>query len=80
MTKRKSIFNDEFQQLSDQQLIDRFNGDVNNPGWVTARGDFHAAMHHEFVKRGWDISEIGDQFSHSLAFKVRLEGKKIIKA
>ena len=65
--------------MSDEGLIDAFNGDVGNPGWVSARAQFHYALHEEFDNRGFDYLDIGNKNSYSLKNKIKLIGKKIIK-
>ena len=62
---------------SNVELIGRFNEEVKNEGSDTARYSFLAALHHEFIRRGFDYSEIGDANSLSLKHKVTLENKRI---
>jgi hypothetical protein len=52
---------------------------VNNGGTGTARFSFGAALHQEFIRRGYDYSAIGD--SSGLIFRdmIRLENNTIIK-
>ena len=66
-----------FKAFTDQELIDAFNREVGNPGWVSARGSYLAALHDEFKHRGFDFSAIGGQDSLSLRSKVRLIGQVI---
>lgn len=70
-------FLERFGAISDDELIQIFNKEVGNSGWGTARASFLAAIHHEFGKRGFDYSEIGD--SNALSFKnlVSLEELKV---
>lgn len=70
---------ESLQKMSDEQLIDSFNKDVGNPGWVSARGRFHSALREEFENRGFDFSAIGNKNSLSFANKVVLIDKKIVK-
>lgn len=70
---------EELQGMSDEQLIDSFNKDVGNPGWVGARARFHSALYAEFEDRGFDFSAIGNKNSLSFADKIKLIGKKIVK-
>ena len=65
--------------MSDEQLIDLFNKDVGNTGWVGARARFCSALHEEFENRGFDFSAIGNKNILSFANKITLIGKKIIK-
>ena len=57
----------QLESYSNAELIHRFNEEVNNGGSGSARYSFLAALHHEFIRRGFDYSEIGD--SDSLSFK-----------
>lgn len=68
----------QLSDLSDVDLVSRFNNDVGNPGWVGARGRFHAALRQEFVRRGIEYSAAGDATGLSLAKRVKLEGKTLI--
>jgi len=70
---------EKLQKMTDEQLIDLFNKDVGNPGWVGARASFHSALYKEFENRGFDFSVIGNKNSLSFANKVTLIGKKIVK-
>jgi hypothetical protein len=66
-----------FKAYTDQELIDAFNREVGNPGWVSARASYLAALHDEFKHRGFDFSAIGGQDSLSFRSKVRLMGQVI---
>jgi hypothetical protein len=70
-------FLERFGQISDEELVQLFNKEVGNQGWGTARASFLTAIHHEFDKRGFDYSEIGD--SDTLSFKnlISLTNKKV---
>jgi hypothetical protein len=70
-------FREQLESYTDDELIDRFNDEVNNGGSGTARFSFLAALHHEFIRRGFDYSEIGDANSISFKHKVTLENKRI---
>ncbi len=54
-------FQKRFKAMSDKELIDAFNRDVGNPGWVSARGEYHGALRAEFENRGYDYLSIGDK-------------------
>jgi hypothetical protein len=70
---------ERFKSYSDEELIDCFNRDVGNPGWVSACASFLAAIHSEFDRRNIDYSDIGDSKSLSLKHKVYLkEGKLFV--
>ena len=68
-----------FEMDSDDELLDAFNSLVNNGGTGTARFSYGAALHHEFIRRGYDYSAVGDSDSLSFRDKIRLENRKIIK-
>ncbi len=63
----------KFGNFTHKELIDAFNKEVGNPGWVGARGAYLAALHREFKIRNIDYSEIGDDESLSLLNKVYLK-------
>ena len=72
-------FENDLKKYPDEQLVARFNREVNNKGSGTARFSFLAALHSEFNRRGFDYSEIGDKESLSFRDKITLQNKKIIK-
>lgn len=67
----------EFEDCSDEEVLKWFNREVNNGGSGTARFSFLHALHQEFIRRGYDYSEIGDEKSLSFKHKVTLENKTI---
>ena len=71
-------FQERFNAMSDEQLIDAFNSDVGKHGWVSARASFHTALHEEFEKRHYDYSIIGGNGGLSWNKKVKLSGNKIV--
>ncbi len=72
----KNEYIEQLQKLSDEKLVERFNSDVGNPGWVAARGRFLEAMREEFIRRDFDTSEIIMDGGMSMKYKVRLVIKK----
>lgn len=68
---------ERFNKCTDQEIIKAFNREAGNGGWGTARSSYLAAMHHQFDKRNFDYSEIGDKGSMSLKSKIKLEGKVV---
>jgi len=69
---------EKLQKMSDDQLIEVFNKDVGNSGWVGARARFHSALREEFENRGFDFSGIGNKNKLSFANKIILIDKKIV--
>ncbi len=70
-------FTIKLRAVSDEELIERFNRDVNVMSAVSARFRFHDAMKKEFDRRGFDYSAIGDKHYLSWAHKIVLDGKLI---
>jgi len=70
-------FQKQLESYRDIELISRFNEEVNNAGSGSARYSFLAALHHEFIRRGFDYSEIGDSDSLSFKQKVTLKNNAI---
>jgi hypothetical protein len=68
-----------FENYNDMEILDAFNSLVNNAGTGTARFSYGAALHHEFIRRGYDYSAVGDSDSLSFRDKIRLEDRTIIK-
>ena len=75
---RHTCFTDELKNMSNTELINRFNKDVRNKGWASARASFLYSMHHELLSRGFDCSTIIDSNSMSMAHKIKLENNKLI--
>jgi hypothetical protein len=71
-------FKEYFANINDEELINAFNREVGNNGWVNARALYLFEMKEEFEKR-FDCSEIRDKISFSIARKIKLIGKKVIK-
>ncbi len=71
-------FSERFKEMGDCELVEAFNREVGNPGWTGARGTYLASLHREFLRRGFDISNIGNETCLSLKRKVKLEVKKVL--
>ncbi|WP_313360390.1 hypothetical protein [Empedobacter sp.] len=63
--------------LSDQEVINSFNKEVGNTGWVAARAHFLKALTNQFESREIDYSIIKNENTISLAKKVLLKEKKL---
>jgi len=83
MIKYAQDYYEEYMALmrddTDQEIVDAFNKQVGNPGWVTARAGYLAAIRKQLNERGMDYSEIGDKTVMSYRYCVVLEGKTLIK-
>jgi hypothetical protein len=73
------VFKQRFSTYSNQELVNAFNEEVGNPGWVGARGAYLSALHREFKIRNIDYSEIGDDEGLSLRHKVYLKDNRLEK-
>ncbi len=69
-----------FKELSDNELIEIFNAEVNNKGWTSQRGAYLSAILVEFKNRYFDYSMIGSENRLSLKNKIKLVSGKIIIA
>lgn len=63
--------------LSDQEVINSFNKEVDNTGWVAARAYFIKALTNQFESREIDYSIIKNENTISIANMVILTGIKI---
>lgn len=75
--QRYREFRTHFATMSDEELVDAFNREVGNLGWVRSRGSYLLALRDEFESRGFDYSAIGNKEGFSLKNKVKVVGKKI---
>jgi hypothetical protein len=72
-------FQTRFEMYSDDKLLEAFNGYVNSGGSSIVRFYYGVALHHEFIRRGYDYSAVGDSASLSFRDKIRLENRTILK-
>lgn len=70
-------FENDLATLSDQALVERFNREVGNRGWVSARACFLAALRNQFEYRAIDYALVKNETGGiNLAKKVVLiDGK-----
>ena len=71
-------FASRFRKMSDQELIDAFNHDFGNTGWVSARAIFLFALRKEYNCREFDYSAFSGGQGFSFPGKIKLEGKRIV--
>ena len=50
-------FKERFKNMSDEELIEIFNKDKNNPGWTNSRAMFQGALHEEIEDRKLNIEK-----------------------
>ena len=69
-----------FSAASNQSLVESFNREVGNNGWVSMRACCIAALIDEFRSRGIDISAVSNGRSTDFNHHVRLDvtGNRLI--
>ena len=72
-------FRQRFRGQTIEQLIETFNGEVGNPGWVRNKGFFLGCLLAEFQGRKVDCSSFVTDDGMDLSRDIRLEGDKIIQ-
>ena len=70
-------FSERFSKMSDQQLVNAFNREVGNTGWVSARGIYLTALREEFARRNFDFIFGNSIHVYTLKYKIKLTGKTI---
>ena len=71
-------YHESLKQCSLEQLVEAFNREVGNPGWVTARGFYLSALRQALVRASAECSVVVSPGSMSLAHRVRLEGQQLV--
>lgn len=62
-----------FKTYTLPQLVEAYNGEVGSAAWVSARGRYLIALHHELKRRPVDISVIDSGDGMWLNRRVRLD-------
>lgn len=70
-------FRERFRTCSVDELIAAFNGDVGNPGWVTARMVYLVALRDALLATGLDCSSFISDDGMSMARQVERRGNAI---
>jgi len=68
----------DFAGCSVDELVDRVNKEVRNPGWTSSRAEYLKALREALLRSGYDCSAFVSSDSLSLARKVKVEGDRII--
>lgn len=77
--EHKNRYTDRFRDASEEELVEDFNREVGNRGWVAARAEYFTALHTELEEREIDYSAVGNESTLSFAEKIRIEEGKVIK-
>jgi hypothetical protein len=72
-------FTKELSNLTNEEIIERFNSAVGINAFGLARQGYLSALRNQIEKRGIDYSEVGDISVMSYASKVDLVNNKMIK-
>lgn len=74
-------FKQRLARLTNQELIEAFNKQVNVHGWANARGHYLLALQIEMKIRGFDITAVSSNGSESgslsLLHHIKLVGNKL---
>ena len=75
-------FTEGFRSATTQKLVDAYNSQVGNRGWVSAKGRYLYALYHELKFRKIDISVIDTGTGMRLDQRVVLDtsGNRVILA
>jgi hypothetical protein len=70
------------EDLTNEQLVERYNKECGNTGWTSSRGSFLVELHAEFKSRKLDISAIsadGKSLNLNANNKCKLVGNKLVR-
>lgn len=70
-------YTESLSQLDDEKLIERFNKEVGNTGWGTARSHYLEALRKELLKRNFYLEDVITDEGLALSKKVKLENNLI---
>ena len=81
-TGRENEFTARFRSATEQELVDSYNSQIGNRGWVSAKGRYLHALYHEFEHRQIDISVIDTGTGMRLDQRIVLDasGKRVVIA
>ena len=81
-TEQVNEFTERLRSATLQELVDSYNSQVGNPGWVSAKGRFLHALYHEFKRREIDITVIDSGAGLRLDKRIVLDvsGKRVMIA
>jgi len=68
----------DFRNKTVGELIDMFNRDVGNNGWVYSRSIFLGLLRNAFLATGLDCSSFIDETGMSIRNRIALDGQQIV--
>ncbi len=72
-------YTERFANYTIEELVHAFNSDQPSQGWVSARGNFLAALRQAFLSTEIDCSSFISEEGMSLNYPIRLEGNIIFQ-
>ncbi len=72
-------FKKELQGCGLEKVIECFNDQVGNLGWVRARGYYLSALKDRLLSTGLDCSDFISEDSMTLKYPIRLVGRKLVQ-
>lgn len=66
------VFEIELGNCTNYELVEKFNNQIWNPGWGTAKANYLDLVRKEFIKRDIDYSSVSDGENLLLNQKVKL--------
>lgn len=78
MEDEKELNFDYIKDLSDEDLIHKFNKGVGIYAWGNSRAKYVSKLHKEFLRRDFDASLIVTENTMSLAKRIKLVNNKIV--
>jgi hypothetical protein len=77
LAEYRRFYFETFHELSDDELVERFNGQVRIRSWGPARQGYLCALEEALTHRGIDFSVCGNSKTMSYAHCVILKEKKL---
>ena len=71
-------FENDLIELSDEELVERYNDDVATEAWKSAATGYAEVMLREFQRRDLDVSVIADGDTLTYDTRVQLDDDRII--
>ena len=73
-------FENDLIELSDEELVDRYNDDLTSEAWKSTPTGYSEVMLREFQRRDLDVSVIADGDTLLYDTRVVLDGDRVIAA
>lgn len=77
LQNQTNTFLGQLEQLTNAELVAKFNQEVGNTSWTSTRSAYLEALRNTFEQRGIDYSAVGDKNGFSLKQEVFLKETKL---